>query len=385
LIEVKHLTKKYGAFTAVNDISFTVENGRIYGFLGPNGAGKSTTMNIITGCLAPTSGTVTVNGHDIYEEPLAAKASIGYLPELPPLYPDMTPEEYLLFVGEAKGVDGVHLDVRVEEVMKKTGLTDVRARLIRNLSKGYRQRVGIAQAILGDPDVVILDEPTVGLDPLQIIEIRDLIRTLGETHTVILSSHILSEISAVCDTVIIISHGRIVASDTLSHLTASADGRRIVTLDVRGPLDGVRGVLDGIPGAVGTHAEYGMDNCVRATVEMPSDADVREDIFRRFAAADLPIVQMTSSDVSLEDVFLRLTEEEETPPEADVPGIRAALDAAPDAPDEQAPPESAEVDADEAGAKDADSPYYGAPAPKKEKEKKKNADDDYTPLFGGKA
>ena len=277
MIEVKHLTKKYGSFTAVNDISFTIKKGRIYGFLGPNGAGKSTTMNIITGCLAATSGEVTVNGHDIYEEPVEAKASIGYLPEIPPLYTDMTPEEYLLFVAEAKGVDPEHLDVRVEEVMAKTSLLNVRDRLIKNLSKGYRQRVGIAQAILGNPEVIILDEPTVGLDPLQIIEIRDLIKELGEDHTVILSSHILTEISAVCDTIIIISHGRIVASDTIENLTASADGSRLVTMDIRGSIEAVQNALTGMKGAIRTNVTHGMNGCVRAVVETPSDKDLRED------------------------------------------------------------------------------------------------------------
>jgi len=373
LIEVKHLTKKYGSFTAVNDISFTVEKGRIYGFLGPNGAGKSTTMNIITGCLAATSGEVTVNGHDIYEEPVEAKASIGYLPEIPPLYTDMTPEEYLFFVGEAKGVDPTHLDVRVEEVMEKTSLTGVRDRLIKNLSKGYKQRVGIAQAILGDPEVIILDEPTVGLDPLQIIEIRDLIKELGETHTVILSSHILSEISAVCDTIIIISHGRIVASDSIENLTASADGRRLITLDIRGGIDQVQTALADLTDAVSTSVTYGLGGCVRAVVETPADSDLREELFRLFARYDLPIVEMTSNDVSLEDVFLRLTEDvPET--DDDIPGIRDA--------DEAEDAEAAD-DAEEA-EEDSDSPYYDEPAEKSSKKKSDDDGDDYTPLFGGK-
>ncbi len=394
MIEVRHLTKKYGAFTAVNDVSFTVEKRKIYGFLGPNGAGKSTTMNIITGCLAPTSGTVTVNGHDIYEDPIGAKASVGYLPELPPLYPDMTPEEYLLFVGEAKGLESVHLDQHVDAVMETTRLTEVKDRLIRNLSKGYRQRVGIAQAILGDPEIVILDEPTVGLDPLQIIEIRDLIRRLGEDHTVILSSHILSEISAVCDTVIIISRGRIVASDTLEHLTASADGRRIITLDARGAYDRVEEILRGLSGADRVSVSHGLNGCIRALVETAADLDLREDVFRLFAAADCPIVEMTTNDVSLEDVFLRLTEEPAD--DGEVPGIRAALDAADGADDEEENETEEEAEAEEeapdAGSadaeEDADSPYYDAPKDKKSgkanKDKRKKDPDDYTPLFGGK-
>ena len=382
LIEVKHLTKKYGSFTAVNDISFTVERGQVCGFLGPNGAGKSTTMNIITGCLAATAGEVTVNGHDIYEEPLEAKASIGYLPELPPLYTDMTPEEYLLFVGEAKGLDAAHLDVRVEEVMERTGLLPVRARLIRNLSKGYRQRVGIAQAILGDPEIVILDEPTVGLDPLQIIEIRELIKELGKEHTVILSSHILQEISAVCDHIIIISHGRIAANDSITNLTASADGHRILTLDVRGDLPAVTDALSSLNGALRTTASYGLGGCVRATVEMPAECDLREAVFRLFAARDIPIVEMTSNDVSLEDVFLRLTE--------DVPSDDAEPDTDTDTDtDTEAEAEAdtdTDTDADADGGTpdgaDADSPYYGGTTQKKKDSKPE--DDDYKPLFGGK-
>ena len=365
MIEVKHLTKKYGSFTAVNDISFTVEKGRIYGFLGPNGAGKSTTMNIITGCLAATSGEVCVNGHDIYEEPVEAKASVGYLPEIPPLYTDMTPEEFLMFVGEAKQLEPTHLEVRVEEVMRKTGLLPVRGRLIRNLSKGYRQRVGIAQAILGDPEIVILDEPTVGLDPLQIIEIRELIKALGQEHTVILSSHILSEISAVCDYIIIISHGRIVASDTIEHLTASVDGHRIITLDVRGELSAVTDALAELQGAVNTSVSYGLGGCVRVSIETPSERDMREEVFRLFAAKDLPIVEMSTSGAALGDVFLRLTEESAPTPGGETPSEDGT---------------DGEVDSGEDAA-DADSPYYGDDD---NSDNKETPQDDYKPLFGGK-
>jgi len=219
LIKVKNLSKSYAKNPAVKNISFTVSEGHIYGFLGPNGAGKSTTMNIIAGCLAPTEGSVEINGCDIIDEPIGAKRSIGYLPEIPPLYTDMTPFEYLEFVGEAKGLRGEELYDEMEYVMEKTGILEVSDRLIKKLSKGYRQRVGIAQAIMGDPDIIILDEPTVGLDPLQIIEIRTLIKELSEGHTVILSSHILQEISAVCDRVIMISKGEIVANESLEKLT----------------------------------------------------------------------------------------------------------------------------------------------------------------------
>ncbi|MBE6588202.1 MAG: ABC transporter ATP-binding protein [Ruminococcaceae bacterium] len=219
MIEVKNLSKNYGPIPAVKNISFTVKKGAIYGFLGPNGAGKSTTMNMICGCLAPTKGEITVNGHDIVDDAIEAKRCIGYLPEIPPLYPDMTPYEYLEFVGMAKGLRKEALYDELEFVMEKTGISDVSDRLIKNLSKGFRQRVGIAQALMGDPDIIILDEPTVGLDPLQILEIRNLITELGEEHIVILSSHILQEIEAVCNHVIMISQGIIVADESLEALT----------------------------------------------------------------------------------------------------------------------------------------------------------------------
>lgn len=218
MIKVEHLTKYYGEFMAVDDLSFEIEEGHVYGFLGPNGAGKSTTMNIMTGCLSATEGTVTINGYDILEEPLQAKRCIGYLPEHPPLYTNETPEEYLRFVGEAKGLRGQELQQQIAEVMEQTKITEVKSRLISNLSKGYKQRVGIAQALLGNPKVIILDEPTVGLDPIQIIEIRDLVRQLGEHHTVILSSHILSEVQAICEKVLIIAKGRLLAFDEPKNL-----------------------------------------------------------------------------------------------------------------------------------------------------------------------
>ena len=218
MIEVRNLTKKYGGNTVVNHLTFTIEPGRIYGFLGPNGAGKSTTMNMITGCLAPTEGQVLINGHDIFDDALAAKRCIGYLPENPPVYPDMTPEEYLRFVAEAKGIKPSAVYEEICRVMKETDITDMKDRLIKNLSKGYRQRVGIAQAMLGEPELIILDEPTVGLDPRQISGIRELIAKLGQSRTIILSSHILAEVSAVCDHVMIINRGNLVASDTLENI-----------------------------------------------------------------------------------------------------------------------------------------------------------------------
>ena len=218
MIEVKHLCRKYGEHRAVDDLSFTIENGYVYGFLGPNGAGKSTTMNMITGCLAATSGQVLIDGYDIFEDAQEAKKRIGYLPEIPPLYQDMTVREFLNFVAKAKGVPKQALDEQLFSVVSLVGLEEVEERLIKNLSKGYKQRVGIAQALLANPEIIILDEPTVGLDPKQIIEVRDLIRELGKDHTVILSSHILSEVRSVCDRILIISKGKLVANDTPENL-----------------------------------------------------------------------------------------------------------------------------------------------------------------------
>ena len=218
LIEVKNLVKQYGTHLALDDLSFTVEDNEIFGFLGPNGAGKSTTMNIITGYLAPTSGTVSIDGHDIVEDPIGAKRLIGYLPELPPLYMDMTPREYLKFVAEAKGVKKAELKGEIDRVMEKTAITDVQNQIIKTLSKGYRQRVGMAESIIGNPKVIIMDEPTVGLDPVQIIEFRDMIRELGKDHTVIISSHILAEISEICHKIMIIVKGKLVAIDTPENL-----------------------------------------------------------------------------------------------------------------------------------------------------------------------
>ena len=243
MIEVSHLTKKYGSRLAVDDISFTVEDGVIYGLLGPNGAGKSTIMNILTGYLAATEGQVTVAGHPLPEEADAAKACVGYLPEQPPLYPEMTVAEYLDFAAELKGVKKADRPAQVQSAARRTGLEDVLPRLIRSLSKGYRQRVGIAQALLGSPRVIILDEPTVGLDPKQIIEIRELIRSLGQEHTVLLSSHILSEVNAVCDKVLIMSHGKLVACDTPENLTAHAAGHAALRITVLGTQEAVQAAL----------------------------------------------------------------------------------------------------------------------------------------------
>ena len=308
MIKVRNLTKNYGNHLAVNDISFDIKPGKIYGLLGPNGAGKSTTMNILTGCLAATSGEVTVDGHDIFEEPLEAKRHIGYLPEQPPVYGEMTPKEYLMFVAEAKGVPFEKSVRHVKEVMQLTQIYDVRDRLIRNLSKGYRQRVGIAQAMIGEPDVIILDEPTVGLDPAQIIEIRNLIKKLGRIKTVIISSHILAEISAVCDHVIIISNGNIVANDTLANLEARAGGNTL-TLKIKGDKKRAEKIISSIAGI--ENAEYSEDNGI-LNVSVTFSADVREALFNAFAEAKMPILEMHTDESTLEDIFLQLAYGSET-------------------------------------------------------------------------
>ena len=310
MIEVTNLTKKYGDHVAVDHLSFKVEKGQIYGFLGPNGAGKSTTMNIITGYLAATEGTVTINGKNVQKEPEEAKRSIGYLPELPPVYTDMTVGEYLKFAAELKKVPRSQRVDQVIEVMEMTGISDMKNRLIKNLSKGYRQRVGLAQAILGYPDVIILDEPTVGLDPKQIIEIRDLIRKLGENHTVILSSHILSEVSAVCDHILIIANGKLVASDSPEGLQKLMSGAAELQLEVRGEYDRVQEVLVSLLG-VETVENRGENDggCAKLAVKSTDDADIREDIFYCLSENKLPILTMQYSRRTLEDIFLELTDE----------------------------------------------------------------------------
>ena len=310
MIEVTNLTKKYGDHIAVDHLSFRVEKGQIYGFLGPNGAGKSTTMNIITGYLAASEGTVTIDGKDVQKDPEEAKRSIGYLPELPPLYVDMTVREYLEFVAELKKVPKKERKQQIDEVMEMTQITDMQQRLIRNLSKGYRQRVGLAQAILGYPEVIILDEPTVGLDPKQIIEIRDLIRKLGENHTVILSSHILSEVSAVCDHIMIIAHGKLVASDSPENLQKLMSGSMELDLEVKGSIAAVKSALQEISqiDRIEENTEASK-NIAKLKVISKENADIREQVFYALADAKLPILEMTHAEKSLEDIFLELTED----------------------------------------------------------------------------
>ena len=311
VIEVNNLVKRYGDHTAVDHLSFKIEKGKIYGFLGPNGAGKSTTMNMITGYIASTEGTVTIDGHDILDEPEQAKKCIGYLPEMPPLYFDMTVLEYMNFVADLKKIPKDKKKSMVAEVMEMVKITDMKNRLIKNLSKGYRQRVGLAQAILGYPEVIILDEPTVGLDPKQIIEIRDLIKSLKEKHTVILSSHILSEVSAVCDYVLIISHGKLVASDTPENLGKLAEGSNTLNLIVKGEKDKIRTALGQIEGVKNvTVADAKEEHAWNVTVSTNEDSDVREEVFFKMADAKCPILEMQSRKVSLEEIFLELTEDD---------------------------------------------------------------------------
>ena len=307
MIEINNLVKKYGEHVAVDHLSRTVEPGKIYGFLGPNGAGKSTTMNIITGYLGATSGTVTINGHDIFKEPEEAKKCVGYLPEIPPLYADMTVLEYLNFVAELKKLQKSLRKRYVEEAMETTGILDVKNRMIRNLSKGYRQRVGFAQAILGYPEIIILDEPTVGLDPKQIIEIRDLIKKLGEKHTVILSSHILTEISAVCDHVFIISKGKLVASDSTENLLDQMSGAQEIELTVRSEADRAKALLEEIEYV--DHADLKDAKEGSILVRAKSGNDIREEVFRLMAENHIPVLEMRTVTKSLEDVFLQITQE----------------------------------------------------------------------------
>lgn len=312
MIEVKHLTKRYGDHTAVSDLSFTIEKGQIYGFLGPNGAGKSTTMNIMTGCLAATAGEVKIGGFDIFEEPEKAKKLIGYLPEQPPLYLDRTPREYLSFVAAAKKIPASKRAEQIAYAMKVTQIEDVADRLIKHLSKGYKQRVGIAQAVLGDPEVIILDEPTVGLDPRQIIEIRELIRQLGKKHTVILSSHILSEVQAVCQTIMIISKGHLVACDSAQGLERLFAGTTTVELVTDANEAKIRAILAPIAGITGIKVRQLPDGTQSVVLDMdtPADNQICRDIFFAFARQEQPILQMTMAKASLEDIFIELTGDE---------------------------------------------------------------------------
>lgn len=304
MIEVTNLTKKYGDRVAVDNLSFRVEKGHIYGFLGPNGAGKSTTMNIITGYLAATEGTVQINGKDIQKEPEEAKKCVGYLPEIPPLYDDMTVEEYLKFAAQLKKVPKEERQKQVEEVMEMTQITDRRPQLIKHLSKGYRQRVGLAQAILGYPEVIILDEPTVGLDPEQIAEFNNLIRKLGEQHAIILSSHVLSEVSAVCDQIMIIAHGRLVASDTAEALQSGSAELELLVKDEGNRAKGLISALADVESVEDKGRDQ--DGFKKLTVTPRDNAEIREAVFYTLAENKIALMGMVRSGKTLEDIFLEL-------------------------------------------------------------------------------
>lgn len=311
MIQVENLVKRYGGHVAVDGMSFTVEEGKIYGFLGPNGAGKTTTMNVMTGYIAADGGSVVIGGHDIMKEPLAAKACIGYLPEIPPLYPDMTVREFLLFAAELKKVPKAERKKRVAGLEDQLSLSEMRHRLIKNLSKGYRQRVGLAQALVGNPKVLILDEPMVGLDPKQIIEMRDLIKGLAGEHTVILSSHILSEISAVCDHILIISSGKLAASGSPEELQKMMQGTAELVVTVIGEQEQARTVLEQIEDIEQfTFEEGGEEGSILIRISTKNDADIRKSLSVALAGAGIPILSMNRSEKSLEDIFLELTEEE---------------------------------------------------------------------------
>lgn len=308
MIEVKNLVKKYGNHTAVDHLNFTIEEGHVYGFLGPNGAGKSTTMNIMTGYLGATEGEVLINGHDILKEPEEAKKQIGYLPELPPLYMEMTVHEYLEFVAELKGIAKNKREESINEVEKMVKIWEVENRLIRNLSKGYRQRVGLAQAVLGFPKIIILDEPSVGLDPKQIIEIRELIQQLAKKHTVILSSHILAEVREVCDYILIISKGKLVASDTPENLERNLGDSDLIEIETKASPDEVRRILETVDGIRSISTKYLENGITWAQIQEKKNTDVREKVFQAFAQNHQPLLKLNPLQVSLEDVFMELTQ-----------------------------------------------------------------------------
>ncbi|MBQ4062479.1 MAG: ABC transporter ATP-binding protein [Christensenellaceae bacterium] len=308
MIQVSNLSKSYAAHKAVSDLSFTVEDGRIYGLLGPNGAGKTTTMNMLTGYIAPSSGKVVIDGFDIFEDAEEAKKRVGYLPEQPPLYPNMTVKEYLTFVAELKFVKAADVKDQVGRAIEKTGLGDAAGRLIRNLSKGYKQRVGIAQALVGDPKIIILDEPTVGLDPKQIIEIRELIVSLKEEHTVILSSHILQEVAAVCDHIMILSHGKLVAQDTPENLSKRMKGSGSVKVTARGEFENIAEAVKEIGKAVLRDPEE--EGYTTVEILTDSSALARENIFLALSGADIPAISIVQDTASLEEIFLELTGDE---------------------------------------------------------------------------
>lgn len=310
MIEVKGLCKNYGSKKAISDISFTVNDGEIMGFLGPNGAGKSTTMNIITGYISSTAGTVTVDGDEIMENPIAVKKNIGYLPEQPPLYLDMTVKAYLSFMYDLKKVK-LDKQQHIGQICKLVKIDDVYNRVIKHLSKGYKQRVGLAQALLGEPKLLILDEPTVGLDPNQIIEIRDLVKSLGKSHTIILSSHVLSEIQSVCDRVIVINNGKVVADDTTANLSSRLSAENRLVLTIEGEKDSVIAALKEVTGVTDvSFIRQNTDSSAEYVVSYDKAQDVRKFVFSKMAVINCPIISMSNDSMTLEDVFRKLTQEE---------------------------------------------------------------------------
>lgn len=316
MIEVKNLSKKYGSKTALEDINFSVNDGEILGFLGPNGAGKSTTMNIITGYISSTTGAVTVDGDEIMENPIAVKRKIGYLPEQPPLYLDMTVKAYLSFMYDLKKVK-LNKKQHIEEICKLVKIDNVYDRVIKHLSKGYKQRVGIAQALLGDPKLLILDEPTVGLDPNQIIEIRNLIKSLGEKHTIILSSHVLSEIQTVCNRVIVINKGKVVADDTTANLSSGLSAENRLILSIEGDQNAIISALKGLSGVKNVKlSKTNPDSSAEYVVNYDKNEDVRKAVFAKMAEINCPIISMSNDNMTLEDIFRRLTDENNIATEA---------------------------------------------------------------------
>ncbi len=305
LIEVKNLVKRYGKRNVVDNLSFSVEKGKIVGFLGPNGAGKSTTMNMLTGYIAATEGNIKINGYDIWEEPEKIKKMIGYLPEMPPIYPDMLVKEYLKFVCELKKVKSTEQERMIDKVMRRTKIKDVSGRLIKNLSKGYKQRVGLAGAMIGDPQILILDEPTVGLDPKQILEIRELILELSNNHTILLSSHIMQEISAVCSDVIIINEGKLVIADSLENITTNAKKASVLVVEAKAELDVVNEIMQGLA-IENEYKTEAKEDVVEIRISNAVEQDIREDLFFAFAKANIALVKMEMEELSLEDAYIQL-------------------------------------------------------------------------------